>query len=142
MISKKVFALLLTIFLMTALMGCGNGPSISNLKNVKKIELLKIEGFDLSSATVLKTFTDEETIEKILSAIKNSQQLQGILDIRAPDYALRIFHKQGGRQTFYLWTDEFNLGRYSGIIVDVVNSGIGYTLKEDAAKYLHHLIYD
>lgn len=142
MIRKKGFALLLTIILMTNLMGCGKGPPIQNYKSIKEIRLLKVDAFNLSGATLLKTFSDEETIENILSAIKNSEQVEGIIDIRAPEYALKIVHKQGSWQAFYLWTDEFNDGIYSGTIMDVENSGIGYTLKEDSAKYLHKLISD
>ncbi|MDW7650303.1 MAG: hypothetical protein SCK29_08910 [Bacillota bacterium] len=132
---RKSTVLFFVVIALIVFTGCQKAPSAGS---VQKIELLQIDGFTQTDSVVLATFTEQDEIQPIVKAIETSTKIDGILDVTAPSFGLKLYDTNDAVKTYYLWVGQDT--RYNGMIMDVEDTHTGYTLTEEAAEMLFTLI--
>ncbi|MGO1369204.1 hypothetical protein [Senegalia sp. (in: firmicutes)] len=127
---KRIIALILILASMS-LLGCNQQLNEKdNLKleldgKIKEISIFKSNGFDKSNSDLIINITNEETIDKLKNIITSATKLDGIVDIREPDFNLDVIYKDNSKEKLYLWIEE--------------NGGKGSLMKSDDTNTLYNI---
>ncbi|MCL6458894.1 MAG: DUF4362 domain-containing protein [Gorillibacterium sp.] len=77
-----------------------------------------------------------EEVHAFVEAIKTATKIQGILDIREPDYDV-VINQNGTHQSIHLWLEQ-NIA--SGMFTYISDTGTGYNLTKESTTQLLNLI--
>lgn len=102
----------------------------------RKVTVSRVVGYGHSDSR-LGTFEDNKSLGVFMNALQSGRRIEGILDVRAPDYRLDMI--VGNRQDSYLlWLSRGEGG--TGMYMNASNSETGYTLTPEGSAQLQSLL--
>lgn len=147
---RKLFALSL---LAVALAGCGergersaigaspaHSATVASLNEFEPTTVVvsRSKNFGQINAAPLGTFTDAPSVKAFAKAIRSADKIEGMLDIRKPDFDVVLSAADNESAGYHLWIDP---GTGGGMVTTVEDSGTGYRLSQQSADKLRELIY-
>ncbi|WP_256759252.1 DUF4362 domain-containing protein [Cohnella sp. WQ 127256] len=106
--------------------------------NVKQVTISRSQRFGSVNPAVLATFEEPEQIALFTESLESAVEINGILDVRKPDYDLIFVDGDDQQTTVHLWLSPQKDS--AGMYTYVSNTGTGYTVSEEAADKLSELI--
>lgn len=133
---RRLSLFLIAISMFILILGCQSEKSISlNGKEATKVNLSEFKEFGTVNKNVLIEFTNDKDIEVFVNAIKDAEKINGILDVANADYDIHIVFKDNSTKDYHLW-----VSKDSGMIMDIENTNIGYSLTKKSANMIHELV--
>lgn len=111
------------------LVGCQQNTNKSlNPNNISMITISIFKGFAQISDELILAITDKQEIDKIVEMVENAKPMEGILDVAAMHYDIKVTYGDKSIKGYHVY-----LGEENGTILDVENTGQGYMISK---KYL------
>jgi len=88
--------------------GCNSQQTVG-LRQVAKAEASVSRGFGSfhdEPFLTLEAKQDGEAMERLVQAIQGAEKQEGIVNMTAPDYDVRLTYDDGSTKTYHLWLDE------------------------------------
>jgi hypothetical protein len=96
---KIILPLLILMFSVSSLIGCSNN-SVNKGKEISSIEVIR------QSDKKKWTLSDKDEIDKFIKALNNREKTNAKIDIRPPDYSVKIYFMDKSNEEYRLWVDE------------------------------------
>lgn len=104
-----------------------------------KVTVSRFVNFGIVNKEAFGTFDNAEYIKDFEDAIETAEQITGELNVVDADYDV-IIERSGVPKAIYLWIDHAASDGTQGMFMYADNSGIGYSLTNEATKKLYDLI--
>lgn len=111
-------------------------PERLDMSDVQEVKISRSLQFGVVNEAMLGVFGEQASMDIFVDAIETGVKIEGILDIRRPDYDVSLASKDVVH-SIHLWLDTDIDG---GMYTLVSDTGTGYTLTTDAASSLKRLI--
>lgn len=145
MIGKRSAIALLAL----SLAGCGNRtdegdaapePTPVSLEKLTaaSVTVSRSEDFGRTNPAPLGAFSEAGPVETFVEAFRSADRIDGMLDVRRPDYDVVIASADGKASSYHLWLDR-NAG--GGMVTTIADTGTGYRLSEEESGKLRGLIF-
>lgn len=95
-----------------------------------KVKIYEMLSFTETKVDSMKEITDSADVNILLTAFKSASENMGIADMEVPHYKVDF-----GNRAYFLWINED-----SGIIMDVENTHITYSLSESSIQNINKII--
>ncbi|GGO01894.1 hypothetical protein [Saccharibacillus kuerlensis] len=104
---------------------------------ITEINIFKSESHGSIGGTLLKKLSNAEEFSVVLQSLSTANQMLGIADTAIPDYDFVIVLDQKDSFAFHYWLDADDR---QGMLADVNDTGILYTLSQNSVQDLLQLI--
>jgi hypothetical protein len=132
---KKRLNLLSVIICSILFSGCINTSETNGAAHKKNgqetLEKLKVTG------EVYKTFYKKSEIKIVRVAILSAKKIPGVLNVSKSNFKISLTDSKGNKETYFLWLRQEN---NSGMIMNIEDTHIGYTLQEADVDRLKRLL--
>ncbi|KTD86760.1 hypothetical protein [Paenibacillus etheri] len=111
-----------------------------NLKideDIKRITIANAVAHGSVNANIKDEYTDHETIEIFVRAIKNAVQIPGELNTATPNYDI-VLISDNNKYAFHLWINETS---EQGMLMNVNETSTGYTLTKESTAELKKIMF-
>lgn len=95
-----------------------------------KVTVVEMESFSKEKQDTKMTFTEQSTIDDFTKAINEAQKRDGIADVAAPDYKIKV-----GTDAYFLWLSED-----SGMIMYTNDKDTRYKLTDESTAKLNEIM--
>lgn len=111
-----------------------------NLKideDIKRITIANAVAHGSVNANIKDEYTDHETIDIFVRAIKNAVQIPGELNTATPNYDI-VLISDNNKYAFHLWINETS---EQGMLMNVNETSTGYTLTKESTAELKKIMF-
>lgn len=110
---------------------------LSSADTYEKIDIYTAKDFDKKINTPILSINDKSTLKGILTIIRKSEKMLGILNVASPEYILEIHEFNKSIQTVYLWLGK---GSVKGMYMYKDNTNTGYSISEVDTQKLRKIL--
>ncbi|WP_339248731.1 hypothetical protein NST58_16365 [Paenibacillus sp. FSL R10-2796] len=111
-----------------------------NLKldeTIKRITLANALAHGSVNANIKDEYTDHETIDTFVRAIRTAEQIPGNLNTATPNYDI-VLISDNNKYAFHLWINETS---EQGMLMNVNKTDTGYTLTKESTAELKKILF-
>lgn len=146
----KVIVLCLLIFILMQITGCKRSPlenttnknttletSTNVITDEERMDIYIASQFNKSTEKPFVKITDKEILKEFSKILNESDRIQGILDVKAPDYVVDISKIDKETETIYLWVGEEGA---KGMYMNKDRTETGYSISAVNTRRLKKII--
>jgi hypothetical protein len=130
-----------TIIIVVILTGLSGAVYVSlNSPDPVKAYVYQSENFTIKGSSPIFTFTDKNDLIVFDNSIKTAKKLNGILNVAAPEYIVRLSYSNNNTKSICLWLSEDTA--HTTLYTDKNDTHTGYIISSKYTKLLKALILD
>lgn len=134
---KRKYLWLILIFMIITI-GILTYFYLSGSKTYQKIDIYTAKNFNKEINTPIVSVNDKNTLKEISKILKNSEKMQGQLNVVSPNYILEIYSSDKSMETVYLWITEDSV---EGTFMYKNSNETAYSISETNIQKLKKIVF-